>query len=70
VFLKVSGDSYSIQNKVLWKQTDQSASSTVVLLDLACIYNKKLNKTTDLGFGIQPTVRYFVFKVLYLSFFY
>ncbi|CAK8695436.1 unnamed protein product [Clavelina lepadiformis] len=55
--VNVTGDEYTIRNKVLWMLTDQSASSTVVLLDLTCTYDKKGNMTTGLGFGVLPTVR-------------
>nr|XP_018673414.1 uncharacterized protein LOC108951121 [Ciona intestinalis] len=55
--IKVTGEEYTVRNKVIWRLADSGATSSVVLLDLACVYDKKPNATTGLGFGIQPTVR-------------
>lgn len=34
------------------------ADATVVLVDITCVYEKQINSTIGVGFGILPTIRY------------
>ncbi|XP_039272958.2 uncharacterized protein LOC120347153 [Styela clava] len=55
--LQTDRDKLIIRNQVLWRLSDSFVDSTVVIVDITCVYNKQVNSTVGLGFGIIPTVR-------------